>query len=64
MLRRIFGPNRDEVTEEWRKLHNKKLNGPYSSRNIVRVIKWRRMGWAGLVARNGAMCMQFLVGET
>ena len=50
---RIFGPNRDEVTEEWRKLHNKKLDGPYSSPNIVWVIKWRRMRWTGHVARIG-----------
>ena len=40
---RIFGPRRDEVTREWRKLHNEKLNELYSSPNIVQVIKWRRM---------------------
>ena len=39
VLRRIFGPRRDEVTGEWRRLHNEELNGPYSSPNIVRVIK-------------------------
>ena len=52
VLRRIFGPRRDEVTGEWR-LHNEKLNGLYSSPNIVRVIKSRRMRWAGHVARMG-----------
>ena len=51
VLRRIFGPKRDEVTGEWRKLHNEKLKGLYSSANIVRVIKSRRMRWAGHVAR-------------
>ena len=53
MLRRIFGPRRDEVTEEWRRLHNEKLNDLYFSPNIVRVIKSRRMTWAGHVARMG-----------
>ena len=53
MLRRIFGPRRDEVTGEWRRLHNEELNGLYSSPNIVRVIKSRRMRWAGHVARMG-----------
>ena len=52
MLRRILGPKRDEVTGEWRKLHNE-LKGLYSSHNIVRVIKSRRMRWAGHVARMG-----------
>ena len=47
MLRRIFGPKRDEVTGEWRTLHNEELKGLYSSPNIVRVIKSRRMRWAG-----------------
>jgi hypothetical protein len=51
VLRRILGPRRDEVTEEWRKLHNVELNDLYSSRNIVRVIKSKRMRWAGHVAR-------------
>jgi hypothetical protein len=53
VLRRIFGPRRDEVTGEWRRLHNEELNDFYSSPNIVRVIKWRRMRWAGHVARMG-----------
>ena len=53
VLRRIFGPRRDEVTGEWRRLHNEELNGLYSSSNIVRVIKSRRMRWAGHVARMG-----------
>jgi len=48
LLRRIFGPRRDEVTGDWRRLHNEELNDLYSSPNIVRVIKSRRigMGWA------------------
>jgi len=53
VLRRIFGPRRDEVTGEWRRLHNEELNNLYRSPNIVRVIKWRRMRWAGHVARMG-----------
>jgi len=53
VLRRIFGPKRDEVTGEWRRLHNEELNDLYSSPNIVRVIKSRRMSWAGHVARMG-----------
>ena len=53
VLRRIFGPKRDKVTGEWRKLHNEELKGLYSSFNIVRVIKSRRMRWAGHVARMG-----------
>jgi hypothetical protein len=53
VLRRIFGPRRDEVTEEWRRLHNEELNDLYCSPNIVRVIKWRRIRWAGQVARMG-----------
>jgi len=50
VLRRIFGPRRHEVTGEWRRLHNEELNDLYCSPNIVRVIKWRRMKWAGHVA--------------
>ena len=53
VLMRIFGPKRDEVTGEWRKLHNDELNDLYCSPNIVRVIKSRRMAWAGQVARMG-----------
>ena len=53
VLRRIFGPKRDEVTGEWRKLHNEELSGVYCSVYIVRVIKSRRMRWAGHVARMG-----------
>jgi len=49
----IFGPKRDEVTGELRKLHNEKLNDLYSSPNIVRVIKSRRIRWVGHVARMG-----------
>jgi hypothetical protein len=53
VLRRIFGPKRDEVTEEWRKLHNEELHNLYSSPDIIRQVKSRRMGWAGHVARMG-----------
>ena len=53
VLRRIFVPKMNEVTTEWRKLQNKEFNAPYSSPNIVRVIKSRRMRWAGHVARMG-----------
>ena len=53
VLRRIFGPRRDEVTGEWRRFHNKELNDLYSSPNIVRVIKSRRIRWAGHVAGMG-----------
>jgi len=53
VLRRIFGPRKDEVTGKWRRLHNEELNDLYSSPNIVRVIKSRRMKWAGHVARMG-----------
>ena len=53
VLRRIFGPRKDEVTGEWRRLHNEELNDLYSSPNIVQVIKSRRMRWAGHVARMG-----------
>jgi len=53
VLRRTFGPRRDDVTEEWRRLHNEELNDLYSPPNIVRVIKSRRMRWAGHVTHMG-----------
>jgi hypothetical protein len=53
VLRRIFGPKKDEVTGEWRKLHNEELHNLYSSPDIVRQVKSRRMRWAGHVARMG-----------
>jgi len=53
VLRRIFGPRRDEVTGEWRRPHNEELNDFYTSPNIVRVINSRRMGWARHVASMG-----------
>jgi hypothetical protein len=53
VLRRVFGPKRDEMTGEWRKLHNEELNDLYSLLNIVRVVKSRRMRWEGHVARMG-----------
>jgi hypothetical protein len=53
LLRRIFGPKRDEVTGEWRKLHSEELHISYYSQNIIRQIKSRRMRWAGHVARMG-----------
>jgi hypothetical protein len=53
VLRRLLGPKRDEVTGEWIRLHNEERNDLYSSPNIVRVIKSRRMRWAGHVARMG-----------
>jgi len=65
-LRRIFGPRREEVTGEWRRLHNEELNDLYSSPNIVWVIKSRRMRWAGHVARMGEerVVYRVLVGKT
>jgi hypothetical protein len=53
VLRRLFGPKRDEVTGEWRKLHNEELNDLYSLPNVVRVVKLRRMRWAGHMALIG-----------
>jgi hypothetical protein len=53
VLRRIFGSKRDEVTGGWRKLHNEELHDLYSSPSIIRMIKSRRMRWAGQVARMG-----------
>jgi hypothetical protein len=65
VLRRIFGPKRDEVTGEWRKLHNEELNGLYSLPNVVRVIKSRKLRWAGHVSRMGGRerCVQGSGGE-
>jgi len=65
VLRRIFGPRSDEVTGEWRRLHNEELNDLYSSANIVRVIKSRRIRWAGHVARMGeeSWVYRILVGK-
>jgi hypothetical protein len=53
VLRRMFGPKRDEVTGEWRKLHNEELRDLYSSPSIIRIIKSRRMRWTVHVARMG-----------
>jgi len=65
VLRRVFGPKRDEVTGEWRKLHNEELGDLYSLPNIVWVIKSRRMRWAGHVARmrEGRGVHRVLVGK-
>jgi len=64
VLRRISGPMRDEVTKEWRKLHNEAHNDLYYLPNIIRVIKTRRMRWAGHVARVGEeRCLQGFGGE-
>ena len=65
VLRRVFGPNRDEVTGEWRKLHNEELRDVYSLPNIVRVVKSRRMRWAGHVVRivKGRDVHRVLVGK-
>ena len=66
MLRRIFRPRKDGVTGQWRKLHNEELNDLYCSPDILRVIKSRRMRWAGHVATYGGResCAQGLVRET
>ena len=65
VLRRIFGTKRDGVTGEWRKLHNEELNDLYCSPNIVRLIKSRRMRWAGHVTRmeEGRGVHKVLVGK-
>ena len=65
VLRRVFGPKRDEVTREWRKLHNEELRDLYSLPNIVRVVKSRRMKWAGYVTRmgEGRGVLRVLVGK-
>jgi hypothetical protein len=64
-LRRIFGPRRDEVTGDWRKLHYEELHNLYSSPNIIRMIKSKRMRWAGHVARMGETrnAYKILVGK-
>jgi len=64
VLKRKFGPKRDEVTAEWRKLHNEEFNDLYSLLNIVRVIKSRRIRWAGHVARMEKRGLQGFGGET
>jgi hypothetical protein len=65
LLKTIFRPKRDDVTEEWRKLHNEELNDLYRYPNIIRVIKSRRMRWAGHVACMGGeeRCIQGFDGE-
>jgi hypothetical protein len=65
LLRRIFGPKRDEVTGGWRKLHKEELHNLYSSPSIIRVIKSRRMRWEGYVARMGEKtnAYRILVGK-
>ena len=66
VLRRVFGHKRDEVTGEWRKLHNEDLSDLYSLPNIVRVVKSRRMRWvrACVAYRGGERCAQSSGGET
>jgi hypothetical protein len=65
VLRRIFGPKRDEVTGEWRKLHNEELHHLYSSPNIVWLMKSRRMRWVGHIAHMGKRgdVYRFLLGK-
>jgi hypothetical protein len=63
VLRRIFGPKRNEVAGEWRKLHSEELHILYSSPNIIRQIKSRRMRWVGHVARMGEECIQSCDGK-
>jgi hypothetical protein len=57
VLRRTFGPERDEVTGDWRKLHNEWFHNLYSSPNIIRIIKSKKNTWAGHVACMGRRCM-------
>jgi hypothetical protein len=65
VLRRIFGPERDEVTREWRKLNNEELHDVYSSPSIIRIMKARRIRWVGHVARMGQKrnAYRLLVGK-
>jgi hypothetical protein len=64
VLRRIFGPKRDEVTGEWRKLHNEELQDLYSSPSIIKIMKSRRMRWVGHVARmEKRVAYRLLVGK-
>jgi hypothetical protein len=63
VLRRVFGPKRDKVTGEWGKLHNEEPHTLYSSPNIIRKIKSRRMRWARHVARMGEECVQGFDGK-
>ena len=63
VLRRVFGPKRDEVTGEWIKLHKEEFSDLYSLPNIVRVVKSRRMRWAGHVALMGEGCTGFWCGN-
>jgi hypothetical protein len=64
VVRRIFGPKRDEVTGEWRKLHNEELHILHFSPNFIRQIKSRRRRWAGHVERMGEECVQGFDGKT
>jgi hypothetical protein len=64
VLRRIFGPKRDDVTGEWRKLHNEELHSLYSSPNIIRQMQSRIMRWAGHVARMGEEIVEGLDGKS
>jgi hypothetical protein len=66
VLKRIFGPKRDEMTGEWRKLHNEELHDLYSSPSIIRILKSRRMSWAGHVHQTGEKrnAYMLLVGKS
>jgi hypothetical protein len=62
LLRRIFGPKRDEVTGGWRKQHDEELHNSYSSPNIIRMMKTRRMSWIGHVAEWGQEECLYAIG--